>query len=183
MDQPTRRLSGTTTNGTGLDGASPREMARQIEGEISTLREELGDLVAELDRRRHQMLDLKLHVRRHALEVTLTGVSLVAAAAALMWLGIWRSRQRPSLVARAGRLRQAVSRMIDNPERVAAEPTVPGKIVRAAATAAVAAVMKKGMERAVQALLDQRGDGQAPWRSRWERPTPPALPSPGRFPS
>jgi hypothetical protein len=181
MGQRTLRPSATSANVTGQDGTSPREMARQIEGEIALLREELGDLVAELDRRRHQALDLKLHVRRHALEVFLTSASLVAAAGGLMWFGIWRSRQRESLVARTGRLRQAVSRMIDNPERVAAEPTVSARIARAAVTTAVAAVIKKIMERGVQALLDQRGDGSPSGRSPWERPTPRALPSPDRF--
>jgi len=44
--------------------------------------------------------------------------------------------------------------MTEHPERVAAESTIPGKIVAAAASAAVAALVKKLLERGVERLLE-----------------------------
>ena len=69
---------------------SPQETVRQLSGEIGMLREELTRLVAEVDRRRHDALDVKLQVRRHALEVSLAGAALVAVLG-FSWLGARRA--------------------------------------------------------------------------------------------
>ena len=140
---------------------SPRESSRQLEGEIAMLRDELGGLVAELDRRRHELTDVKLQAKRHALGATLTGVGLLASAAGFVWLGAWRARRRRTTMARIGRLREAVSRMVERPERVATEPSVPVKILTAAATAAVATAMKKVLERALHSVLRSRAERDA----------------------
>jgi DNA-binding FrmR family transcriptional regulator len=140
---------------------SPRESSRQLEGEIAMLRDELGGLVAELDRRRHELMDVKLQAKRHALGATLTGVGLLASAAGFVWLGTWRARRRRTTMARIGRLREAVSRMVERPERVAAEPCVPVKILTAAATAAAATAMKKVLERALHYVLRSRAERDA----------------------
>jgi hypothetical protein len=131
-------------------GASPRESSRQLEGEIALLRDELGGLVAELDRRRHELMDIKLQARRHVVGATLTGVGLLASAAGLVWLGAWRKRRRRTTAARVGRLREAVSRMVERPERVAAEPGIPAKILTAAANVALATAIKKVLERGLK---------------------------------
>jgi hypothetical protein len=128
------------------------------------LHEELSGLVGELDRRRHELLDVKLQVKRHALGITLSAIALVTAASGLGWLGMWRAQRRARMLSRAGRLREAVSRMVERPERVAAEPTLPGKILSAAATAAVGTLVKKGLERAVHATLERRGAGSGTTR-------------------
>ena len=143
------------TNGT--HSASPREATRQLEGDIAALRKELGTLVSELDRRRHELVDVKLQLRRHAGGAVLTGVALVAAATGIVWLKVWQAQRRRHPLAKAGRLGEAVSRMIARPERVAAEPTVPGKILTAAATAAVAALVKRGLEWMFHAALSSSG--------------------------
>ena len=140
---------------------SPRESSRQLEGEIAMLRDELGGLVAELDRRRHELTDVKLQAKRHALGTTLTAVGLLASAAGFVWLGAWHARRRRTTTARIGRLREAVSRMVERPERVAAEPSVPAKILTAAATAAVATAMKKVLERALRYVLRSRAERDA----------------------
>jgi hypothetical protein len=88
-------------------------------------------------------------VRRHAPGIAVTAVAFVGAAAGFVWLGVWRARRRQRLAARAGRLRLAVSRLIEHPERVASEPTMAAKIITAAANAAVAALIKKTLERVV----------------------------------
>lgn len=71
---------------------SPREAVRQLDDEIARLREELSGLVAELDRRRHEALDIKLQVKRHGLKTALTAASLLTAGTGLVWLAAWRRR-------------------------------------------------------------------------------------------
>ncbi len=137
-------------------GASPRESSRQLEGEIALLRDELGGLVAELDRRRHELMDIKLQARRHVVGATLTGVGLLASAAGFVWLGAWHARRRRTIAARVGRLREAVSRMVDRPERVASEPGIAARILTAVASAAVATAIKKVLERGLKYALRSR---------------------------
>lgn len=140
-------------DGSAAEGISPRENARQLEGEIAVLRDELTGLVAELDRRRHELTDFKLQARRHVLGLTLTGASLLASAAGFVWLSVWHSRRRSQTTARMRRLQEAVSRMVNRPDRVAAEPGIPARILTAAANAAVATAIKKVLERCLQRAM------------------------------
>jgi hypothetical protein len=119
-------------------------------------------LVAEFDRRRHELTDLKLQAKRHAVGATLTGVGLLASAAALVWLGARRARRRRTIAARVGRLRAAASRMIDRAERVAREPGIPAKILIAAANAVMAVAIKKVLERGLQYALPARTTRREP---------------------
>lgn len=149
---------------------SPRENTRQLDGEVAILREELARLVAELDRRRHELFNVRLQARRHALGAALTGVGLLSAASGFVWLQTWRTRRRQSRLAQAGRLREAVSRMIDRPERVATEPGILGKIATAAANAAVATAVTKTLEWGIRRAVQTEGkDGP---RSRGPKPAP-----------
>jgi hypothetical protein len=129
-------------------------MSEALGGEIATVRDELDALLAELDRRRHELLDVRLQLRRHAVGTALTTLALVGTAAGAVWLGRWRQRrqQRPSAL--AGRLREAIVRMTAHPERVAAEPTMGGKILTAAASAGAALLVRKVLEQAVRRLLE-----------------------------
>jgi hypothetical protein len=138
---------------------SPRETVRQLAGEIATLREELAGLVAELDRRRHEALDVKLQVKRHGVEMALTAAALVAAAAGFVWLGAWRSRRREDLLSRGTKLRRALSRIIDKPDRGAAGPSVTAKILAATSSAAAAALVKKVLDRGVEVALNWKRSG------------------------
>jgi hypothetical protein len=146
------------------DERTPRAIAERLGTEIAVVRDELDSLVAELDRRRHNALDLRRQLERHAFGVALTTLALLATATGTVSFGIWRQRRWVRLPAQAGRLRHAIARMTEHPERVAAEPTMAGKIVTAAASAAVAALVKKLLERAVQRLLEEKPDvaGAAP---------------------
>jgi hypothetical protein len=85
-------------------------------------------------------------VRRHALGVTTTVLAMGAVAAGSIALGIWRARRRNTLAARGSRLRQALARVIDRPERVAVEPTVTQRILAAAGSAAAAFLIKAALE-------------------------------------
>ena len=86
-------------------------------------------------------------LRRHTL-----GIATSVLAAGLVLTGSvayarWRARRYDSLMARGGRLREAVGRMIDRPERVATEPTVAQRVLASAGSALAAIVIKMVLER------------------------------------
>src|SRR5262249_61643726 len=112
---------GEGTSRVGHDTPNPRATARELGVEIAAVRYELDELLAELDRRRHELFDVRLQLRRHALGATLTTLAFVATAAAGVGLSVWRQRRRERLTAQAGRLRYAIARMREHPERVPAE--------------------------------------------------------------
>jgi hypothetical protein len=60
---------------------------------------------------------------------------------------VWRARRRDALTARTGHLREAFARMVDRPERVAAEPTATQRIIGSAGSAAAAFLIKAALER------------------------------------
>jgi hypothetical protein len=121
----------------------------RVEGEIGMLRNELGGLVAELDRRRVEVLDLRLQARKHpvlAAGVAVVAALLVGGAIALVVHGR-RERRRPAV--RAREARRALSRLFDHPDRVAAEPSIGNKIATAAGAALATALAKRLLERTV----------------------------------
>lgn len=153
------------------DGHAPavsdRETARRLDSEIARSREELSALTAELDRRRHEMLDVRGQVKRHALGASMTGAALTGAAFAVRWLVVQHARRRARLTARAGRLGAAVTRMIENPERVATGMTIWRKVVAAVATAASVTAARALVGWGIRALIESRdgrplGSGRPP---------------------
>jgi hypothetical protein len=52
-------------------------------------------------------------------------------------------------MARGGRLREALGRIVDRPERVAVEPTVTQRIIGSAGSAAAAFLIRAALERAI----------------------------------
>jgi hypothetical protein len=145
-----------TMDGVGRQADTPRGAVRLLEGQITGLRDELGELVAELDRRRHQALDVKLQVRRHKREIALTGALLAGMAVGFLWVSVRRNRRRQRFGAQVGRFQQAMSRMIERPDRVAAEPTVTSKVLGAVASAAAATVIRKVLARAFEEVMEHR---------------------------
>jgi hypothetical protein len=128
------------------DGAVER-----VVGEIDSLRGELGGLVAELDRRRHEAFDVRLQLQRHPVTA-----AIAAAAAALVLGGVLavavhlrRERRRPSV--RARQAKRALARLLDHPDRVAAEPSVGNKVVTAVLTLALGTLAKRMIDRKVAA--------------------------------
>ena len=120
---------------------------REIEGEIRRRRGELGALAAELNRRRRELTNPSVLLRRHALGVTVALLSVGAVAAGSIAYRAWRARRERTLLARGGRLREALGRMIDTPERVAVEPTATQRIIGSAGSAAAAVLIKAALER------------------------------------
>ena len=135
--------------------SSDREALRQLDGEISTGRDELGVLVAELDRRRLRIFDVKAQFRQHIVEISLAGAALTAITVAAIWLAVQRARRRQSLISRASRFGTALNRMIADPKRVATGPTIPRQLLTAVAAAALGratrTVIARGIESAIAA--------------------------------
>jgi ferric-dicitrate binding protein FerR (iron transport regulator) len=67
--------------------------AAELEHQIEDLRAELGALVQELDRRRHDAFDLRLQLRRHAGAIAIVGGSLALIVARRVWI-VRRRRAR-----------------------------------------------------------------------------------------
>ena len=141
MGEGTDRVNGQRANGE----------PRKLETEITEIRTRLDHSLAELDRRRHELTDVRLQVRRHPMVAVAAGVTVLALVGGVAY-AVWAARQRNKPVSKARRLRHALSRMIEEPQKVAkSEPTVPEKILAAAGTAAASILVKKLMERAFEA--------------------------------
>jgi len=138
--------------GTDRVNGEPRKEARELETEITEIRSRLDRSLAELDRRRHELTDVRLQVRRHPLVAVAAGVTVLALVGGVAY-AVWASRQRNKPVSKARRLKHALSRMIDQPQKVAKpEPTVPEKILGAVGVTVATMVAKKLMERALDSV-------------------------------
>lgn len=120
-----------------------------LELNVELVRRRLDATIRELDRRRHDAFDIRRQLRRHALPV-IGGIAALAAAVAT--LTVWALRRRSDrqrLRPRMHRLRRAVARMIDKPDRVAREtPNVGRKIAAAVGTTTATMLAKKLLRRA-----------------------------------
>jgi hypothetical protein len=159
MGERATGLSGITAERGSSNGGSPREEARRIEGEIAKLREDLGALVAELDRRRHELTDVRLQLRRHARAVTVGALTLVGAAAGLAWLKLGRARRGRAMAARAEWIPRVLARVIDRGRPAHAEPGIGQKILITAATGTLGPLMSIIAARLVSALLNRAPAG------------------------
>lgn len=134
---------------TETDAEAPRD-PQPIEADIVRRRAELTRLMGELTRRGHELTNVGLQVRRHALGVTSTVLAAGAIIGGWIALKVWRVRRRNTLMTRSGRLREAFSRMIDRPERVAVEPTATQRIIGSAGSAAAAVLIKAALGRLIR---------------------------------
>jgi hypothetical protein len=133
----------------GLTDVGARDPAdpRPIAAELTHRRDDLTVLMGELSRRAHELTDLRLQIRRHALGVAATVLAVGGVAAGAIALGVWRARRRDTMMARGGRLSAALGRMIDRPERVAVQPTVTHRILASAGSAVAALLIKAVLQR------------------------------------
>ncbi len=100
----------------GADDGEDTE--RALESDIERLRSELGAMVEELDRRRHDAFDVRLQLRRHAgLVAAVAGGAVVLLVAGLV---AWTSsrRRQDRLLVRLQHLGRAVAIMARHPERL-----------------------------------------------------------------
>lgn len=129
--------------GEGADRVTGEEAVGRVEGEIDTLRGELTGLVAELDRRRHEAFDVRLQLQRHpvAAAIAAATAALVIGGALTIVVRARRERRRPSV--RAREARRALARLLDHPERVAAEPSAAVRAGTAAVSLLATALVKR----------------------------------------
>ncbi len=127
-----------------------RREATRLAGDIEHLRGDLGEIVAELDRRRHEMFDVRLQLQRHPVAAGIAAATVAAAIGGTIALAVHRRRQARRPVARFRQARAALARLLDDPHRVAKEPSVATKIAAAAGAAAATTLAKRLVERAVR---------------------------------
>jgi hypothetical protein len=140
--------------GEGADrvkNGSPDRVVSRVSGEIETLRGDLGSLVAELDRRRHEAFDLGLQVKRHpaVLIAAAAGAALLAGGLLALAIRARRRQRRPRV--RAREARRAIARLLDHPERVAREASAGRKIAAAVGSLVATTLVKRlVLERAIK---------------------------------
>ena len=132
--------------------SSPENEVDSLEHEVDRIRNNIGELVRELNHRRHEALDLRLQFREHAGRLVLVGVAVAALIAGTIALSVARIRRRRSIKTRVTRLRDALRRIAAHPERVAErQPNVPRKVLAAGGSAIASALGKKLAKRLVSA--------------------------------
>lgn len=137
---------GTSRLNNGKSTEEPRA-PREIERDIGVLRTRLDRSLAELDRRRHELTDIKLQMRKHPAVFAGTGVVVLLALGGVGY-AVYRSRKREELPKKARRIRIAFGRAVDQPERVARrEAPAWEKILTAVGTAIAVNLAKKMVER------------------------------------
>ena len=132
-----------------------------VEHELDGSRERLADLLDELDRRRHEILDMPAQLRKHMVPFAIGAGVLVAGVTAAITIAVHRKRERRRLTVKAHRLREAFGRMARHPDRVARErPSAFIKVITAAATTALSIVARRvvraTMERAAYARKNRQ---------------------------
>jgi hypothetical protein len=136
--------------GNGTAPAEQPRAPREIERDIEHLRTRLDRSLAELDRRRHELTDVRLQMRKHP------AVFIGAGAVVVLLLGgigyaVYRSRKREEIPEKAKRLRIAIGRAVDEPHKVArGEAPVWEKIVAAVGTTIAVNLTKKMIDRTWQ---------------------------------
>jgi hypothetical protein len=110
----------------------------EIEQEIEGLRSDLGELVGELDRRRHDATDIPLQIRRHPRAAAVVGAGI--ALTILARLTVLRRRRADTMRARALNLARALALLSnEDPRQVRRaiegkrNPTALGALVKAGA--------------------------------------------------
>jgi hypothetical protein len=156
---------GEETDGMTRRGSRTDEVpgsSQRIEKEISSLRVEIGQLVGELDRRRRELLDLRLQLRRHPVAVPLAGLAAAAVLGGAVALLVRSARRRRRAGHRARQLWRALGRMAEHPERVGRGEPPPGeKILAAVGAAAAGLLVKRALERAVPRPARRPGTAHA----------------------
>jgi hypothetical protein len=126
-----------------IEGQAPREIEREIEHVRARLDRSLG----ELDRRRHELTDLKLQIRKHPGVFIGVGGFLFLIVGGVV-LAVWRSHKREALPEKTKRLRIAVGRAVDKPGKVARGEAPPWeKILAAVGTTLAVSITKRLLDR------------------------------------
>jgi len=129
--------------------SDPARAADRLAEEIQVIRGNLGSLIDELDQRRRRAFDVRLQVRRHPVAAIATMTLLAGMVGGAIALGLALRRHRRTPRARLHSLREAMQRMLHDPDRVARiEPSVGRKILAAVGAAAASTLAKRLAQRA-----------------------------------
>jgi hypothetical protein len=134
-----------------------KDKVEGLEHDVDLIRNNIGDLLGELNHRRHEAFDLKLQFHRHARGFFLVAFALVGAIAGTIALALARRNRRRSLVGRARHvrkaarnLREALGRVVAHPDRIAGGGQgVTGKVAAAGGAAMASVLGKKLAQRLV----------------------------------
>ena len=138
MGQRTNDLT-RANKATRADAEAPAE----LEHEVEEIRENMTEIVGELDRRRHEVFDLGSQLRKNAAPLAVAGLGIVLISAGATTLSVRRRRRRNRPLAKARRFGEALSRMIAHPELVAQPRPSIGKRAFGAVVTAVAGTLAK----------------------------------------
>jgi hypothetical protein len=128
-------------------GRAPKRGKDELVREIATVRTDLAGTIGELDRRRHELFDVRRQLRENPVRLLAVAAALLGVAVGGISLEIARRRRRDRLRPRLSRLEEALRRMVAHPNRVATDPGVGRKIVGAAGAAAASVVARKLAQR------------------------------------
>jgi hypothetical protein len=143
--------------GEGTTDMNELESPRELEREVEHIRNDMTDVVRELDRRRHDLFDWRLQLRENALALGVGVISVVCVMGGIIALTAWRARRRRRPLVRLRMYQEALGRMVAHPERVARpQPGVGKKTLAAAATGAAATLIKVAAQQMLHA--DDRSD-------------------------
>ena len=148
------RASGTMdgkSDSGGKDGAEGKEVPAveisRLRTEIDATRDQLGTYISELDRRRHEALDLKLQAKKHP-GLVIGAAAAVVGVAALAAAMVIRPR-RPDTLGR--RVQRALAREASPPPTAPTDPDWMLKLFLKAALpigiAVVTRLLSQGMNR------------------------------------
>jgi hypothetical protein len=135
-------MGATTVDLTGSDETGDNDPA-ELEREVEDIRDNIDGIVSELDRRRHELFDWRMQLRKHALLFAAVGAGCLLGLGLTITLGVVRRRRERRFWVRAGRLREALSRVIAHPELVSQPQPGVGKKALTAAASAGASILAK----------------------------------------
>jgi hypothetical protein len=142
--------SSASNGANGKNGANGdhRHGTERLYEDISSIRSRLSGLISELDRRRHDAVDVKLQVRRHPISFVLVAVAAVGVVGGLVAWRLVARRHRNRLVTRLRGLRSVLGRVVRDPERMAQRtPRLGTRLLHAGGEATAGIVAKRLAER------------------------------------
>jgi hypothetical protein len=137
--------------GEGTPGVTETENPEQLARDVEGIRDDMTDVVREIDRRRHELLDWRQQLRKHAVPVGIGVIAVASTVGAVAAVAVRRRRQRDRLARKMAMVRDALARMIAHPENVARPaPSVGRSAVSTAASVLVGALAKTVVQRAME---------------------------------
>ncbi len=130
---------------------APGDRLMELSETIAHRRETLGSILAELDRRRRDLFDVRKQLRQNAKPLLLVLGGIGCAVAVGIVLGARRRRYERRFTTRVSKATAALRRAMKDPDRVASPPPDLGKkvliaVASGAASTLVTAVVKRWAE-------------------------------------